>query len=76
MQLNVSQRYVQGHMLSKLREQYIGSVLFTNCPKTYVLYINNNNKKICSEKLLYVGRQKGGVKKGPFKRRHWSFLIH
>lgn len=66
MQFNVSHRYVQGHMLSKLREHYIDSILFTNCPRTYVLCISNNNQKSCTEKLFYVGGQTRGVKKGPF----------
>lgn len=36
---------MQGHMLSKLREQYIGSVFSTNCPSTYALCKKKKNKK-------------------------------
>lgn len=59
---------MQGHMLSKLREQYIGSVFSTNCPSTYALCKKKkkNKKNSRTEKLHYVGGQARGLRKEPF----------
>lgn len=52
---------MQGHMLSKLREQYIGSVFSTNCPSTYALCKKKKNKKTAELRscIMWEGKLEG-----------------